>query len=443
MPTLAIVDCDLFTPARRIAHGLVLVEGGTIRALGRSQEVIVPADAQMIDAGGGWITPGLIDLAWREENGVSPNACGITSFARVVEVQSERDLPALAGAVTGLSRAPFVARPLGLHVILGADPPAWDDLWAAADAAIALVTLSPEAAPDLLRRLVAERIACIFDRQAAEQPSPNPLASEMLICGLAAAHAPTNAPYRVASPAQLSDLGGEGLLLTSSPGRPLHERELHALSRQGAADFAALLTAASATPARFLRLAQGRLEVGAPADLLCWSRFGEPVWVMVGGGERGTQGGGEGETQRGRDAGRDRGRWGVRGIAEFLRGRGETVGVAEGSEGGVDLIWRYRQAGGQEERVAIAVQVDDSGDDSQFRFEVRPERPNSLLSTQADWYFYQFAATGKLYCLPVRGLRAWWERRQEMQLVAGGAQPVAVADVMTALPRSRLVEMPR
>lgn len=439
MPALAIVDCDLFTPARRIAHGLVLVEGGTVRALGRSQEVILPADAQVIDAGGGWITAGLIDLAWREENGVSPDDGGITSFARVVEVQSERDLPALAEAATGLSRAPFVARPLGLHVILGADPPAWDDLWAAADAAIALVTLSPEAAPGLLRRLVAERIPCIFDRQAAGQPSPDPLASELLFCGLAAANAPAHAPYRVATPAQLSDLGGEGLLLTGSPGRPLHGRELYALSRQGVADFAALLTAASATPARFLRLAQGRLEVGAPANLLCWSRFGEPVWVMVGGGEEETQGGREGETQGHRDAGREGGWEGgrrVSGIAEFLRGRGETVGVAEGSEGGVDLVWRYRQAGGREERVAIAVQVDDSGDDSQFRFEVRPGRPNSLLSTQADWYFYQFAATGKLYCLPVRGLRAWLERRREMQ-------PVAVVDVMAALPRTRLVEMPR
>lgn len=425
MPPFAIVDCDVLTPTRRIPHGLVLGEGGMIRAVGRSQDISLPPDIRLIDARGGWITPGLIDLAWREEDGVSPDDCGISSYAQVVVVQSERDLPALAAA---LPQARFRARPLGLHVVLGDAPPAWDDLWAAADAAIAVVTLSPAFpdAPALLRRLLAARIPCIFDWGDAEAPALDPLAQEMLASGLAATTSAADVPFCLSSPAALSEGGGEGMLLASAPDRPLHARDLYALSRQGRGDFAALLAAASAAPARFLRLAQGRLSVGAPADLLCWTRFGEPAWVMVGGEIEG-DGGGAGRVAQRREPGT---------IAEFLRGRGETIAVMEEGGEGVDLVWRYRRADGREERAAIAVQVDDSRDDGRFRFETRPDRPNSVLRTQADWYFYQFAATGKLYCLPVRGLRAWLERHQEMQ-------PVAVVDVMAALPRARLVEMPR
>jgi hypothetical protein len=436
MPALAIVDCDLFTPARRIAHGLVLVEGGAIRALGRSQDVALPADAQVIDAGGGWMTPGLIDLAWRDESSLSPADCGISSLAQVVEVRSEHDLPALAEAAAGLARRLFRARPLGLHVILGADPPAWDDLWAAADGAIALATLPTGVTPNLLRRLATERVPCIFDRQAAEQSPLDPLAHEMLIGGLAAVAAPASARYQVATTASFLDSDGEGVLLTSGPGRPLHGRDLHALSRQGKGDFAALLTAASAAPARFLRLASGRLEVGAPADLLCWTRFGEPIWVMVGG---------DGGTQAGGDAGRQggEGRRGVEAIVKFLQGRGETVEVRveEGGEGGVALVWRYRQANGRVEKAAIAVQVDDSRDDSRFRFEARSSLAAALWRTEADWYFYHFAAMGMLYCLPVRGLRAWLEQRREPGSLVGDAQAAAVADVMAALPRARVVKM--
>lgn len=295
MPPLAIINCDILTPTRRIPQGLVLIDGGVIRAVGRSQEVSVPADVHLIDARGGWITPGLIDLARFGQGGPAPESVGVTSFAQVVTLRSEDDLRVLVQAAENLSPSPFVARPLGLHVILGADAPMWDDLWAAADAAIALVSLSPTqpGASMLLRQLLAARVPCLFDWQDVAQPPADPLVHDLLACGLAAIVAPPSpipgllAPHWVAAPAQVPSLlpllGWEGLLLAGNRDRPLQGGDLYALSKEMQVDLAAVLAAASLHPARFLRLAQGLLAAGAPADLLCWTRFGEPAWTMVGG----------------------------------------------------------------------------------------------------------------------------------------------------------------
>ena len=40
-------------------QGTVLVEGGQIKAVGPNVEI--PADAEIVDAAGKWVTPGLID----------------------------------------------------------------------------------------------------------------------------------------------------------------------------------------------------------------------------------------------------------------------------------------------------------------------------------------------------------------------------------------------
>ena len=40
-------------------NGTVLIEDGKIKAVG--QQIAVPQDAQVIDAAGCWVTPGLID----------------------------------------------------------------------------------------------------------------------------------------------------------------------------------------------------------------------------------------------------------------------------------------------------------------------------------------------------------------------------------------------
>src|SRR5215831_20482320 len=54
-----VIDCTGGTPIRDAA---VLIEGGTIRAVGRRGAVQVPRGAKVIDAAGKFIMPGLIDL---------------------------------------------------------------------------------------------------------------------------------------------------------------------------------------------------------------------------------------------------------------------------------------------------------------------------------------------------------------------------------------------
>jgi imidazolonepropionase-like amidohydrolase len=44
-----------------IGDGAILVEGGRIKAVGKSNEVAVPEGAEVFDAAGGWILPGLVE----------------------------------------------------------------------------------------------------------------------------------------------------------------------------------------------------------------------------------------------------------------------------------------------------------------------------------------------------------------------------------------------
>jgi imidazolonepropionase-like amidohydrolase len=44
-----------------IADGVVLVEGGKIKAVGKAGEVPVPEGAEVVDAAGGWVLPGLVE----------------------------------------------------------------------------------------------------------------------------------------------------------------------------------------------------------------------------------------------------------------------------------------------------------------------------------------------------------------------------------------------
>lgn len=46
---------------QEIENGVILIEGGKIKAVGRPEEVAIPAGAQVIDAAGGWILPGLVE----------------------------------------------------------------------------------------------------------------------------------------------------------------------------------------------------------------------------------------------------------------------------------------------------------------------------------------------------------------------------------------------
>lgn len=61
-PPVAIVGGTVMTAAgRTIEDGVVVMEDGRIRAVGTRDEVEIPDGAEVVDASGRWVTPGLID----------------------------------------------------------------------------------------------------------------------------------------------------------------------------------------------------------------------------------------------------------------------------------------------------------------------------------------------------------------------------------------------
>jgi imidazolonepropionase-like amidohydrolase len=44
-----------------IENGAVLIEGGKIKTVGKADEIAVPADAEIVEAAGGWILPGFVE----------------------------------------------------------------------------------------------------------------------------------------------------------------------------------------------------------------------------------------------------------------------------------------------------------------------------------------------------------------------------------------------
>ena len=109
----AIVNGSVHTPFESIPDGVVIVDGHTIRAVGPRASTLIPHGAEIFDAQGHAIVPGLIDIHMYGNLGVS-----ITGPDRVPE-----ELPALARnlarfGVTGFLISPpigdraFVARVL-------------------------------------------------------------------------------------------------------------------------------------------------------------------------------------------------------------------------------------------------------------------------------------------------------------------------------------------
>jgi imidazolonepropionase-like amidohydrolase len=102
MSLTAIFNCDLFTPGEQIPQGLVLVEGSHIRLVGRSHEIPLPADTRLLDAQGGRVTPGLIDLGGMDSSNNKVEAQGITSYLLRASARDERDLQRISQAAASL-----------------------------------------------------------------------------------------------------------------------------------------------------------------------------------------------------------------------------------------------------------------------------------------------------------------------------------------------------
>ncbi len=105
---LAITHATLLTagPLGRIEDGTVLVRNGKIAALGR--DVAVPAGAEVIDARGRFVTPGLIDAHSHTaiEGGVNECTSSVTAEVRIADVIDDRDpniYRELAGGVTTIN----------------------------------------------------------------------------------------------------------------------------------------------------------------------------------------------------------------------------------------------------------------------------------------------------------------------------------------------------
>ncbi len=204
---LYIHHAHVLAPAGSIPDGAVLVDGGRILAAGPAGQITPPPAARCLDAGGGWLVPGFIDLQLNGGFGhdfTSEPEAVWTVAARLPEHGVTAFLPTLITAPLSVSaRARAVLRagppagwrgaaPLGWHIEgpflnpgkRGAHSPIFlrlPDLAAVADwspeAGVRLVTLAPElpGALDLVRALtkrgvrvsVGHSLATYAEAQAA------------------------------------------------------------------------------------------------------------------------------------------------------------------------------------------------------------------------------------------------------------------------------------
>ncbi len=119
----------LVTPSKVHPHGAVLVAGTRIRAAGAEGSFDVPREAQVVDAGGGRIIPGLIDVHIHGLEGhaaAGPGladviralpAHGVTAFLPTSYDAARVDLcEALAQMRPLVEQPPIGAKPLGIHM---------------------------------------------------------------------------------------------------------------------------------------------------------------------------------------------------------------------------------------------------------------------------------------------------------------------------------------
>lgn len=119
----------LLTPEREYNPGSVLFEGSRILAAGPAGALSPPEGAQVLDAGGGWILPGLIDLHLHGAHGhdsAGPGLAqviralpshGITSFLPTTYVSPRESLlENVAAMCEVLERPPAGSQALGIHM---------------------------------------------------------------------------------------------------------------------------------------------------------------------------------------------------------------------------------------------------------------------------------------------------------------------------------------
>jgi imidazolonepropionase-like amidohydrolase len=115
--SFAITNARVYTLADEVLeHGIVVVAGGKIRAVG--EDLAVPAGAEVIDAAGGSLIPGIIDAHSHiaVDGGVNEGSLAVTSMVGVADALNPDDIDiyhALAGGVTSANILHGSANPIG------------------------------------------------------------------------------------------------------------------------------------------------------------------------------------------------------------------------------------------------------------------------------------------------------------------------------------------
>jgi imidazolonepropionase-like amidohydrolase len=109
-----------------VEDGTVLLRDGLIEAVGPRGEVEVPADAEVVDASGGWVLPGLVDAhvhlgVWEEGEGWAGQDTNemtdpVMAAARAIDAINPREQgfdDALMGGITTVNVNPGSGNPIG------------------------------------------------------------------------------------------------------------------------------------------------------------------------------------------------------------------------------------------------------------------------------------------------------------------------------------------
>lgn len=124
MTTTAIVNAHIHPVSSPAFEGTVVIEGGRITALGA--DVQVPEGAEVIDAGGAWLLPGLVDAhvhlgVWEEGEGWAGNDTNemtdpVMAAARALDAINPMEIgfdDAICGGVTAVNVNPGSGNPIG------------------------------------------------------------------------------------------------------------------------------------------------------------------------------------------------------------------------------------------------------------------------------------------------------------------------------------------
>src|SRR5690606_15655770 len=103
-----------------IENGSILIEDGKIAQIGRA--LAAPADAELIDAEGRFVTPGIIDChSHMAADSINESSLAVSSMVSMEDVLNPRDISiyrALAGGVTVANILHGSANPIGGRTVV-------------------------------------------------------------------------------------------------------------------------------------------------------------------------------------------------------------------------------------------------------------------------------------------------------------------------------------